>query len=397
LAFDKLNPYNQRFESHFPVYSSAGTGSTPGYAGEYETRFKIQPGQFYHWFVLDLYSSNHREQHSYAHSWYTQTVSSSKPGGGFAYSPFINTSPFPTGAGAASQATTSTASVGAATKNATALPHAQVATSSSPVSGFSTFGQVSELAGTYTLTEQNNSGIYLDVTLPAEVSMLVVSYHWLSMGDGDFLSVHWNDEPPLAVIPAVAMDGGAPIQAEVPLEAFAGKTGRLTIKLVSRTNPNAIVNLSGLSFQISADPDGDGLSAAEEATRGTDPMKADTDGDGLNDDYEVQTSLTSPLSEDTDGDGKSDSSELFAGTNALSSLSRLDVSSVSLQSGRRFALGWPSVAGKSYRVRRGPSPSRENYLTIGTGILGVGSQATFIDTPPVDAPAMFYWIEVEPF
>ncbi len=49
------------------------------------------------------------------------------------------------------------------------------------------------------------------------------------------------------------------------------------------------------------DPDGDGLTNAEEQTLGTDPNDADTDKDGIADKEEV-TNGTNPTSDDTDGD-----------------------------------------------------------------------------------------------
>jgi outer membrane protein OmpA-like peptidoglycan-associated protein len=60
-----------------------------------------------------------------------------------------------------------------------------------------------------------------------------------------------------------------------------------------------------------ADSDGDGLKDGEETiTFHTSPLKADTDGDGLKDGEEVQTHRTDPLKTDTDGDGLSDGDEV---------------------------------------------------------------------------------------
>jgi hypothetical protein len=75
-------------------------------------------------------------------------------------------------------------------------------------------------------------------------------------------------------------------------------------------------DLSKLS--AAGDYDKDGLTDAEELEKGTDPIKADTDGDGLNDKAETKTGVyvsasntgTDPLKADTDGDGRKDGDEL---------------------------------------------------------------------------------------
>jgi len=62
------------------------------------------------------------------------------------------------------------------------------------------------------------------------------------------------------------------------------------------------------------DADGDGLSDAEEAERGTDPLAPDTDGDALPDGDEVHVYGTNPALADTDGDGTDDGTEVANGT-----------------------------------------------------------------------------------
>ena len=58
------------------------------------------------------------------------------------------------------------------------------------------------------------------------------------------------------------------------------------------------------------DPDRDGLSTAFEITIGTDPNVRDTDGDGLSDGIEYKYYNSNPLSADTDGDGIPDAKEV---------------------------------------------------------------------------------------
>jgi outer membrane protein OmpA-like peptidoglycan-associated protein len=61
---------------------------------------------------------------------------------------------------------------------------------------------------------------------------------------------------------------------------------------------------------MKADTDGDGLNDGDEVMKHkTDPMKTDTDGDGLNDGDEVMKHKTDPLKGDSDGDGLNDGDE----------------------------------------------------------------------------------------
>lgn len=74
------------------------------------------------------------------------------------------------------------------------------------------------------------------------------------------------------------------------------------------------VNSSAEIALPGADPDKDGLTNLQEQSLGTDPLVADTDHDGLNDGYETNVSHTNPLSKDSDNDGLQDDSELKVGT-----------------------------------------------------------------------------------
>ncbi|MGD9503955.1 MAG: hypothetical protein AB7W37_03530 [Syntrophobacteraceae bacterium] len=72
------------------------------------------------------------------------------------------------------------------------------------------------------------------------------------------------------------------------------------------------------------DTDGDGLSDALETATGTDPTKADTDGDDIADDDEdvnlngvVDAGETDPRLKDTEGDGMPDGWELTYGIDPL--------------------------------------------------------------------------------
>ena len=63
------------------------------------------------------------------------------------------------------------------------------------------------------------------------------------------------------------------------------------------------------------DDDGDGVSDVDEAAAGTDPLKVDTDNDGLTDYEELNTYPTDPLDPDSDDDGITDGWEVDYGLN----------------------------------------------------------------------------------
>ncbi|WP_052958672.1 Calx-beta domain-containing protein [Maribacter thermophilus] len=64
---------------------------------------------------------------------------------------------------------------------------------------------------------------------------------------------------------------------------------------------NESVDVTVLLNTSETDDDNDGLTGCEEATIGTDPNEADSDGDGINDGDEVGGDVTNPLDEDGDG------------------------------------------------------------------------------------------------
>ncbi len=65
------------------------------------------------------------------------------------------------------------------------------------------------------------------------------------------------------------------------------------------------------------DADNDGISNADEKTKGLNPNEYDTDGDGLSDKAEIEQYKTDPKKADTDGDTFWDGVELMKGYNPL--------------------------------------------------------------------------------
>lgn len=83
------------------------------------------------------------------------------------------------------------------------------------------------------------------------------------------------------------------------------------------SNPADAYSLDSTLSDGEYDNDQDGLSNYEEYILGTDPLRADSDFDGLSDGNEVNVYDTDPLNPDTDGDGLSDGDEIALGLNPL--------------------------------------------------------------------------------
>ena len=149
-----------------------------------------------------------------------------------------------------------------------------------------------------------------------------------------------------------------------------------------------------VSVMTSLDSDSDGLLDGEEASYGTNPLLADTDGDGLSDAAELRTHGTNPLLKDTDGDGMSDGAEVAAGTDPNSAASLFKITSVQRNPGGNVSLQWSSVTNKLYRVKRSPIASGASSLTLSNNIPGLPPVNTFTDTTATNAAA-FYWVELQ--
>lgn len=265
------------------------------------------------------------------------------------------------------------------------------------MSGFATFGNVSEsTAGTYTLTEQGNAGIYQDVALPMNASTVKFRVQFTQAGDGDFIEVSFGNHLSLAVIADGAILRAGPTEFEVPIVAFGGETGQLLIKLNGVGADNAIALVDNISITTADDSDGDGLTFAQETTLGTDPRYYDTDSDGIGDWEEVNTTLTNPLKADSDGDGMTDAQEILAGTGATNAYSVFRTNGTSRAANGAVTITWAAKAGKTYRVQRSDTPDFTNYTVVGDNLTGVEPTTSFTDsTVPAGTPRMFYRVEVE--
>jgi len=354
--------------------------------GEFPSTQGVFPGPSYRHRVLGLAwkrLSWGDDGHGLAHRWYRRTVlplnEADGPaldalgGGGFADSPFLSPSPAPR-----------------------RVSNGMTSVVEQAVIGFDTFGNVDLNGSAYTLSEEADAGIFKMLTFPIGATALRFQYRFLSPGDGDFLSVNFTPDFNLYAGLDHALSRGSPMPVEIPLDALWGRTGELVFSLISRGDQNARLEISDIRFVISDDPDGDGLTNAQEQAYGSNPYDSDTDGDGLTDDDEVNVYRTNPALADSDGDGVPDGRELAAGTNPLSNASVFAIREMVRNAGS-FTLRWTAKAGKTYRVHRSTTSDFAAYDVVSPAIAGVEPLTTYTDSTvgALNSPAVFYRVVTE--
>jgi pimeloyl-ACP methyl ester carboxylesterase len=367
------------FRSHIAEYPN------PGKVEEYitsafgnitpELAFVFPNAFYYREEILNGYAAV--AAHSYVHDWYTTNTIVGTAEEGFYYSPFMNHGFH-----------------GSSLMSLFAPLAAQGSETTNLVDGFTAFGDVVVSNVTYTISERANAGIYRWMTLPVGVQNLHFRYRFTSAGDGDFLSVHWGTNSVLYVGPDLPISENTYINGEVWLGDYAGQTDQLLFKLVSRGNTNAVLVIDSISMTINSDPDGDGLTTDQEIALGTDPLKYDTDGDGISDGDEVNIYHTNPLMADTDGDGMSDGQEIAAGTDPNDSSSAFSILSAQLTTNGWINLCWTAASNKTYSVFRTTDLSWNNFTTLTNRITATPPTNTFTDITTTNSTYLFYRVGV---
>ncbi|MFH0853259.1 MAG: hypothetical protein V1853_02535 [bacterium] len=98
------------------------------------------------------------------------------------------------------------------------------------------------------------------------------------------------------------------------INANSSTNGNANITInTNASNTNTVANKNTNQSSALNDADGDNLTDSQETAYGTNPDKADTDDDGLNDFREIFIYNTDPLDEDSDGDTYLDGEEVENG------------------------------------------------------------------------------------
>ncbi len=124
----------------------------------------------------------------------------------------------------------------------------------------------------------------------------------------------------------------------------------------------------------------------------------DTDGDGMDDDWEMAYfgTLARDGSGDFDGDGRTDLQEFQAGTDPTNSGSILRALTVAPQGGGATKVLWSAVPGKRYQVQFKDDLAGSGWNTLPGATLANGTTASLLDDSAGQHPRRFYRVVLAP-
>jgi hypothetical protein len=127
---------------------------------------------------------------------------------------------------------------------------------------------------------------------------------------------------------------------------------------------------------------------------------ADTDGDGLPDNWELRyfgslDDARGGASQDPDGDGLTNLQEFRAGTDPMNGGSSVRITSVSV-AGDQVRMTFSSIAGKHYRVERTDSLAGALWLVVAENIVATGTEVEVVGRAESGQRVGFYRVRVLP-
>lgn len=139
-----------------------------------------------------------------------------------------------------------------------------------------------------------------------------------------------------------------------------------------------------------ADSDGDGHTDGEEVMNGTSPIQSDSDGDGLLDPLDNCPTTSNADQNDTDGDGIGDACDpdYVVETFEIKSITR---------SAAGVSMTWSSKSGKTYAVEYSPGGTLTDWVEV-QSLPSAGNKTSFTDAEArrTDLPVGWYRIREKP-
>ena len=175
----------------------------------------------------------------------------------------------------------------------------------------------------------------------------------------------------------------------------------------SLNHPAHFISLNNLGSLV-LDVNGTRLDATFVKSDGTTPDTftiiqqgaADSDGDGISDEYEIAHGMNrhdpSDAALDSDGDGLTNLQEFRAGTDSNNAADKPRVASLALQTDGSILLQIPTTAGKNYRVEANNAFPTGTWAIVGDNIAGTGSLVPVPDSGAIGIPNRIYRLTVLP-
>ena len=124
----------------------------------------------------------------------------------------------------------------------------------------------------------------------------------------------------------------------------------------------------------------------------------DSDGDGMDDEWELAffDTLARAGSGDFDGDGASDKSEFLAGTDPTNAGSTLPVLAISAVSSSSRTLFWNAIPGRSYRAEYKNAAEVPGWTPVGAEVIAASTTASLVDSTIGTNTLRFYRVRILP-
>jgi hypothetical protein len=168
--------------------------------------------------------------------------------------------------------------------------------------------------------------------------------------------------------------------------------------LVGQTSSNlwASVTFAGGSYRCVITPN-DGFADGSAFTTAPVLVPVDSDGNGLNDDWEVANfgHIGVDPDADPDGDGLTNEQEFNAGTNPNDSRSALKITGI-VSVPPEIWVTFEGVAEKSYELQRSQDPSTNSWLIITNIVAGTNGDVLAIDANGASQTQGFYRVHLLP-